>query len=459
MAEKNYNEMAVQILNALGGKDNITFVTHCVTRLRLNLKDKHVPDEAVIKNIPGVLGCTWSGEQFQVIIGQSVKDVYNAFCKAGGFEKPDTAAKSDTVVEKKKFSTDLLFDALSGCVTPVIPVLVGCGLIKIILLLCELTHILSADMPTHMILSFVGDAGFYFLPIFVGFTAANKFGATPLMGALMGAILIHPDFTSLVTEGTTLSFLGLPVMAGSYANMIFPSIISVYVMSKIQRFIGKHSPEAVRAVTEPLFTLLIMIPILLCVTGPVGLYIGNLVTASIMWLYDTLGFAGVAVLAGIFPFMILMGMHPCIGTYAVQSFSALGYDPVVLTANFCANLAMGASCLGVALKAKKAETKSIGFSFALSAILSGVTEPALFGMLTKVRSSMIAACIGAVAGGCVGGFFKVSAYAFPGSGGLLGLPCFVGQEGMNFIMAVVSVVVSMIVALIVSYFTYKEDAN
>ena len=456
MAKKDYSDLAAQILKAVGGKENVAFVTHCVTRLRMNLKDKAKLNEEQLNAIPGLLGHTWSGEQFQIIVGQTVADVYDAFCRLGGFAT-ESAPADDTPAAKKKFSFDALFDALSGCVTPVIPILVGCGLLKIIIMLCELTHILNADMPTHMVLSFVSDAGFYFLPVFVGFTAANKFGGGPLMGALIGAILIHPTFTALNGEGVALSFLGLPIMAGSYANMIFPSILSVFLMSKIQRFIGKHSPEVVRTITEPLFTLLIMIPITLCVTGPLGLYLGNIITASIMWLYSHLGFIGVAVLAALFPFMILMGMHPCAGAYALQSFSTLGYDPVVLIANFCANMAMGGACMGVALKAKKAETKSLGVSFAVSAVFSGVTEPALFGMLTKVRSAMLSACAGAVVGGCIAGLFKVSAYAFPGSGGLLGLPCFIGPAAINFTMAAVSVVVSMIAGFVISFVTYKED--
>ena len=455
MAKKDYQETVSRILEGIGGKDNVSFATHCVTRLRLNLRDRSLADEESIKNIPGVLGCQWSGEQFQVIIGQAVRDVYSEFCQQADLAAQ--AAVDENLDGKKKFSFAAVLDAFSGCVTPLIPILVGCGLIKIIVMVCEMTGILAAGMSTHTILTFVGDAGFYFLPVYAGFSAAQKFGGNPMLGALLGAILIHPTFVAALADGTPLSFLGLPVSSATYTSMIFPSIISVYAMSIIEKFVADHSPEMVRSITEPLITLLIMIPLMLCVTGPLGTFIGNAVTGVIGFVYDHLGFVGVSLLGAVFPFLVLGGMHMCAGMYALQSFMTIGYDPFVLIANFCANMAVGGACLAVALKSKNAERKSLGASFGVSALLAGVTEPAIFGMLTKIKAALISTMIGGAVGGAIAGIFKVGAYAFPGSAGFFGLPCFIGPTATNITMAAVSVAVSTVVSFAVCLLIYKED--
>lgn len=456
MAKKDFSEMSKKILENVGGKENISYLTHCVTRLRLNVRDKSLVNVEAVGSIPNVLGSTWSGEQYQIIIGQSVGDLYKVVCKDAGVEE-QALVDENLDTPKKKSGIDALFDAISGCITPVIPVLIGSGMIKVLILLLELIGVLEAGMPTHTVLTFVGDAGFYFLPIFIGYTAAKKFGGNALLGALMGAILIHPTFVACVADGTALSFLGLPIFASTYASMIFPSILSVFIMCKVERFIGKISPDSIRSVTEPLFTILIMVPIMLCVTGPVGVYIGNFVTAAIMWIYDTLGFVGVAILAGAWPILILTGMHTSTGTYLVQAFASLGYDPIVCAASFTANLSMGAACLGVAAKSKKANTKSTGISFAVTAILGGVTEPALFGMVSKNKKTLFSACLGGVVGGAIAGLFKVAAYAFPGAGGLPGIPCFIGPTATNIIVAIIAMVASMVVSCILSYITYQEE--
>ena len=244
---KKYEEIIKELLNLVGGKDNVSFFTHCVTRLRFNVKDRGLVKEDEINKLNGVLGCQWSGEQFQVIIGQAVEDVYHKICETTGLE--ENRVEKDKL--SKGFSIGAIFDTIAACLSPVIPVLVGTGMLKVVILLLQMSGLISMESSTYTVLSFVADAGFYFLPVFVGASSAKKFGGNIMLGMFIGAILIHPTFISLVAEDTSLSIFGLPIYEASYSSTVFPVIISVFVMSYIEKLIVKYSPETVRSITEP----------------------------------------------------------------------------------------------------------------------------------------------------------------------------------------------------------------
>lgn len=458
MAKKErYEDLANNVITLVGGKENIGFFTHCVTRLRFNLKDKSLAKVEEIEKIEGVVGCQWSGGQLQIIIGQAVGDAYNLICKKTGLDVQDAVNENLDNMEKKKFSFGAILEAIAGCVTPLIPVLIGAGMIKIVVLLGEMMNILVAGDPTHTVLSFVGDAGFYFLPVFIGATAARKFGANMGLGMLVGAMMIHPNFIAAVTEGTSLSVFGLPVYAATYTSTVFPAIMAVYIMSHIEKFIAKLSPDAIRSITEPLFTLLIMIPLTLCLIAPLGSILGVYFSQAIMWLYNMTGFFGVALLSAIFPFVIMTGMHTAFAPYLLQSLATLGYEPIIVTASVIASLNQGAACAAVALRAKTTQLKSTAVSCAVTAIVGGVTEPAMFGINLKLKKPMIGAMIGSFAGAAIAGLGKAYAYAFAGSGGLFAFPVYLTDDIMNLVWMVIGCVVGMIVTFIVTFIIYKDQ--
>lgn len=455
MAKKErYEDLANSVIDLVGGKDNITFFTHCVTRLRFNVKDKSAVKKEDIEKIQGVMGCQWSGNQLQIIIGQAVGDAYQLICKKTGLESQESV-NENLDGGKKKFSINAIFDGISGCITPLIPVLIGAGFIKIIILLGELSGLLTAGGATHTVLTFVGDAGFYFLPVFVGATAAKKFGANMGLGMLMGAIFIHPSFISAITEGTALTVYGIPVYATSYTSTIFPVLITVWVMAPIERFFAKHSPDAIRSITEPLFTLIVMLPLALCGLGPIGAFLGTYLSEGIIWLYNTTGFLGVAVLSAVLPWLVMTGMHSALAPYALNSFATIGYEPIVATANIISNINQGAACAAVAVKTKDENLKSTAASCAITAVVGGVTEPAMYGVNLRLKTPMYGAMIGSFIGAAVAGLGKAYAYAMTGSGGIFAFPVYISENVSNLIWMVAGVIVGFIVTFIATYILYK----
>lgn len=460
---ERYAELASKVVEYVGGKDNIVFFTHCVTRLRFNVKDKSLVKGSDIEKIRGVMGCQWVGDQYQIIIGQSVSDAYNLIVKETGLEGNGSVDEDMGDAHKKKFSTNAVFDAISGSITPIIPVFIGAGFIKIAVLLLTQFGLLTADNTTIQVLTFVGDAGFYFLPVFVGAFAAKKFGANMALGMMMGAIFIHPSFISAVTDGTALSVYGIPVYATTYSSSVVPALLTVWVMSYVEKFFAKHSPDSIRSITEPFFTLLVMLPLALCVLGPVGAFVGTYLSEAIMWLYNTTGFFGIAVLSAIFPWIVMTGMHTALAPYLVNAMATVGYDPIICTANFVANIDQGAACAAVAFKTKHDENlRSVASACAVTAIVGGVTEPGMFGVNLKLKTPMYGAMIGSFFGALVAGFGHAYLYSMIGSGGLFALPAYLGGDNPFASMAwmATGLVIGAIVTFIATYILYKpEDAE
>lgn len=461
MAKKErYEDLANNVITLVGGKENIGFFTHCVTRLRFNLKDKSLAKVEEIEKIEGVVGCQWSGGQLQIIIGQAVGDAYKLICEKAGLQQQDTINENlDKNTEKKKFSIGSVFDAIAGCITPLIPCLIGAGFLKIIVLLLEMCGIITADSSTYYVLSFVGDAGFYFLPVFVGATAAKKFGANMSLGMLVGAMFIHPNFVSAITEGTQLDIVGLPIFSTSYTSTIFPALLTVWIMAPIEKFFAKISPDSIRSITEPLLTMIVIIPLGLCILGPIGAFLGTYISEAIIWLYNTTGFLGVAVFASLCPLLVMTGMHSSLMPYMMNSFATLGWEPIVLTGMIISNLDQAAASAAVAVKSKKMNIKSMAGSCAITAFLGGVTEPAMYGVNLKYKTPLYGAMIGSFVGGCVAGIGKALAYTLTGSAGIFALPIYMPGGMSNVIWMAIGILAGMVATFIVTLFLYKDQES
>ncbi|MCI6379507.1 MAG: PTS transporter subunit EIIC [Faecalicoccus sp.] len=463
MAKKQkYEQLANQIIDLIGGKENVTFFTHCVTRLRFNLKDKSLVQKEAIENIEGVMGSQWQNDQYQIIIGQAVGDAYDLICTKTGLGGENTLDEEETST-KKKLSLSLVFgnilDGISGCLTPIIPALIGCGMIKVIVLCITTFSWLPTDSGTNQILTIVGDAGFYFLPILVGANAAKKFGANPSLGMVIGAILVYPTFVNGVTDGTAFDIFGIPVYGASYTSSIFPAILCVWIMSYIEKFFARISPDSLRSIVEPLCTLLVMIPLSFCLLAPAGAFLGNYVSAAVIWLYNTVGFLGVGVLAALMPFLIMTGMHSAFVPYLMQMFSTVGYEPIFFTSLVISNINQGISALAVGIKTKNKTVRSTSISCAITALSAGVTEPAMYGVNFKYKTPLYAAMIGSLCGGLFAGIMNVYIYAFAGASSFVALPCFIGgTSGLtNMILMCVAIAIGCIVTFIATLFLYKEN--
>lgn len=460
-----YQELTDKVVDLVGGKDNVTFFTHCVTRLRFNVKDQSKVQKDEIDKISGVLGSQWQNGQYQIIVGQAVGDVYKDVCAKYGFAKEKSVEENlDVKSETKggaKGVVDKVFDAFSGSLTPLIPALIGCGMIKVILILFDTFGWLGSDNTTYQLLTYVGDAGFYFLPILIGGFAAKKFGANPGLGMVIGGMLIYPSFVSGVSAGTNYTFFGIPVYGASYTSTVFPIILSCAVMAPVEKFFAKHSPEVLRSVLEPLCTLIIMIPLAYCLLGPAGAFLGQYLSAFVIWLYDSIGFIAVALFAAIMPFVIMTGMHAAFVPYLMQMLTVDPlYEPVFFPALVISNINQGIAALAVALKSKDKNIKSVGFSTAVTAVVAGVTEPAMYGINMKYKKPMYGAMIGSALGGLVAGLLHVYIYMFASASSIIALPCFIGgDKGVtNMILMLVAIAVGAVATFVATWILYKEEA-
>ena len=375
-------------------------------------------------------------------------------------EKPVDMEEEEKPGNKKKLTVggvvSSVLDAISGCLTPAIPLLIGCGMIKVILMILEAAGLVAAESTTYTLLSAVGDAGFYFLPVIVGANAAKKFGANTGLGMVIGAMLIYPTFVNGVSAGTVFTIFGLPVYGASYTSTIFPVILCVWVMAPIEKFFAKHSPDSLRSIIEPLCTLIVMVPLSFCLLAPAGAFLGTYVSEFMLWLYDAIGFIGVALLAALMPFIIMTGMHSAFVPYLLQMFSTVGTESIFYPALVISNIDQGAAALAVALKTKNKDVRSTSLSCAVTAMAAGVTEPAMYGVNLKYKTPMWGAMIGSAVGGLVAGLMKVSIYAFAGVSSFVALPLFMGETASNLIWMCIAVVIGIIVTFVMTLILYKE---
>lgn len=450
----NYKNVSQEILEKVGGRENVKNVSHCYTRLRFNLVNDSKADGQGIEAIDGVLNVMIASGQFQVVIGTEVDKVYEEFMKLMG-----ESHESVHEVKKKKTVKEMIngvLDIFIECFTPIIPVIAGCGMIKVLCAVLLNFGLLSDQSSTYQILSIIGDSVFYFLPLFVGYTAAKKMDADPFIGMVLGAILLHPNFIALGAEGDEYSsFLSIPVKLMSYSAQALPVILSVWLMKYVDKFTQKICPSLVKVFLRPMLTLLIVAPIMLIVIGPLGGILGDYFQGfcNVM---NSWGWVAVGLNAAIFPLLVLTGMHNALIPLMIQMFATQGFDAVLVPSGLIANIAEGGAAAAVALKSKNKNIKGTAMSACVSSLF-GVTEPALYGINLRFKKPFIAVLLGSLIAGCFAGLMGVTAYSFV-SPSIVSLPIFAG-EGSSFIWAIVSVVVSFVVTFIIAWVLGFDDVK
>ena len=337
----NNKQIAADVLEAVGGKSNVSFVTHCMTRLRFTLKDRTVPDTAAVKKLNGVLGAQESGGQFQVIIGQNVPKVYDELCILGGFSKQAAIDENlDGPKEKLTMASvgKNIMNYLAGSMTPMIPVLLAAGLFKTIGVVFGPTMlgVMAADSDLVRFMDMIYNAAFYFMPIYLGFNAAKQIGLTPILGAFLGGMLIEPTFSSLAAEGADFSIYGVfPCAPGAYAQTVLPILLTIPVAYAIERIMRKHMPDALQTVFVPFLTLGITLPISFCLLAPAGSWLGNGLAGAFEFLGTSGGvisILGGGILAAAWLPMVITGMHVALIGIAQVAFLQAGFDPFIFVA-------------------------------------------------------------------------------------------------------------------------------
>lgn len=449
----DYKGLAQEILKQVGGEENVSDLTHCATRLRFRLVDEKKANDTAVEALEGVPGLTKSGGQYQVVIGNDVPHVYAALVD----NLSDQSVRS---TEVKQGPLQTLLAVISGIFTPILPVITAAGMIKAVLSLLTVFGVVTADDVNYQILNFIGDAGFYFLPIFLGASAARQFKTNPQLGMLMGAILLHPTFTLMVTTakeaGKSLSFFSLPLTLASYSSTVIPVLLAVWFMSYVERFADKVSPKAVKFFLVPMVTTLITALVTLLVLGPIGAIVGNWLGDFFKWL-ENFGPWVVPTIVGIFsPFLVMTGTHYGLVSIGINNRMTIGYDTIAQPGMLASNVAQGGAALAIAVKTKDTNKKALASSAGLTAIF-GITEPALYGVTLQNK----AALIGSMVAGGVGGFFLgiLGARNFSGgSPGLLTIAAYIGEDTLKyFYTAIAGLIISVVVSFVVTFILYREE--
>jgi len=409
-------EIAIKILNYIGGDKNISNSTHCATRLRLNLFDDKKVNMKELEKIEGVIKVQNMSGQLQVVLGGKVTGVYAEFTSLLPDNK-DTVIESQN--EKKKFSFNTILETISGIFSPTLPVLIGCGMIMSVAAILKTFNIVPADSGFMILLNMTGDLIFYFLPFFLAVSAARKFKTNEYIALALAGALMHPTImngaTAVAKSGiTSLDFLGLPILFVNYKSTVVPIILSVWILSHVYRFVDKHIPEMFKMLFTPLIVLFIMVPLELIVVGPIGSYIGIYIANGVITLYTIGGFLGAFVLGALRPVLVMFGLHYAITPIMIQIMAQTGKG-IILPALLAGNLAQSGAAFAIAVLLKNKKEKSGAFSAAFTALL-GITEPAMYGYNLKYKKPFYAALVSAGVAAAYMGIFNAysSAAALPG---------------------------------------------
>ncbi|MET0954871.1 MAG: beta-glucoside-specific PTS transporter subunit IIABC [Cryobacterium sp.] len=449
-------ESAKAILEHVGGAGNISNLHHCSTRLRFSLADDSKADEAALKAVPGVIGVVKGASQTQVIVGSGVAEMYAAVEKLRGGNQAEAPA------EKRPFSWKRLggtiMDFVVAVFTPIIPAIAGAGIFKSLLVLASAMGWMDPASDNFKLLSAIPDAVFGFLPLLVAYTSAKKLNVNrPLALGLVG-VLVFPAFTALATQEGGVALFGLPVPVVAYNAQVFPAILAVLLLAVVERFFTKITWGPIRTFFVPLMCLIIVAPATIFLLGPLGYWLGTLLTGAMTGLYSSLGWVAIMLLAGVLPLIISVGMHKAFIPPTIATMASDGKDSFYLVASLAHNLSEAGSSLGVALRTKSPALRATAISGGVSALF-GITEPALYGVTLQNRRALIAVISGSMSAGAYLGLTHVSAFAVV-SPGLASISMFIDAANpWNLLNAVIGLAIAVAVSFTVSMLIWRDDAS
>lgn len=457
----NNKKIAADVLEAVGGKSNVSFATHCMTRLRFTLKDHTVPDPKAIKKLDGVLGAQESGGQFQIIIGQNVPKVYDELCILGGFSKR-AAIDENLDGPKEKLTPKTVgknaLNYLAGSMTPMIPVLLAAGLFKTIgvVLGPTMLGVMPADADLVRFMDMIYSAAFYFMPIYLGFNAAKQIGLTPILGAFLGGMLIEPSFAALASEGSTLNIYGIvPCAPGMYAQTVLPILLTIPVAYAIERVLRKRMPDALQTVFTPFLTLGFTLPVSLCLLAPIGSWLGNGLAEAFEFLGTSGGIVSIiggGILAAAWLPMVVTGMHIALAGIAQVAFLQAGFDPFVFVAIMVSLWPGFGSEIAAFLRLKLKSEKSACAGYLVAQLVGGVGEPFLYGMSFRYPKLFLCSMVGSFISGAVAIALGVTAYVAGLPSSVLSILTFVGGGTENLIFACIAATTGFAVSFAATWF-------
>ncbi|OTN77442.1 hypothetical protein A5886_002542 [Enterococcus sp. 8G7_MSG3316] len=444
-------EIVGQIITAVGGADNINNAWHCMTRLRFDLKDAQKVDYSALEKTPKVVGTKFQSNQLQVVIGTDVADYYGPLASKLGLDE-----KSQQTSTEKKGAISLFMDTVSGVFGPIVPAIAGAGMIKGLMAGLVALNVISNQTDTYLVIDMIASGVFTFLPFFVAASAARIFKTNQYLAIAIAATLQFPTMTNAVAEGSISAFrlFGvLPVPIFNYAGTVIPIIFAVLALSYIYRWVDKILPQVLRTVFTPTISLFLAGLVTLTIIGPISIHLGNLLADGVAGLFTISPVLAGIVVGAIRPIAIFTGLHHAMTPIALQNFANQGYD-MLMPMMFMANMAITGATAAIYFKVKTKEEKSIVLSSAVSGIL-GITEPALFGILSKYKKAFLAATIGSSIASAFISFFGVRIYGYILSS-IFSLPAYIGEY---FIFAILGIIIAIASSFAITYFLVPKQED
>lgn len=463
-----YEKLAKDIVNLIGGKENVISLTHCITRLRFKLKDDGKANDEAIKGLDGVITVMKSGGQYQVVMGNKVPDVYADVIKLIDL---DTQAVSDEDVKKGNI-LDQAIDIVSGIFQPILGIMAASGMLKGLNVLFSVLGLYSQDSGAYIVFNAIGDGLFMFLPLFLGYTSAKKFGLKPMIGLVIGAIMCYPgvqastlsnskEILTTLFSGTMFeskvytNFFGIPFIAMDYTGSVIPVIFVVYFASKCEKFFSRFVPDLVKFFFVPMLTLLVALPIGFLVIGPVTTFGSVIISTFVITIRNFSPLLAGAIVGFTWQILVIFGMHWGFIPVYINNIMTNGFDNVMMPF-FACTFATSGVVLAIFCKTKDKKLKELSLPNFISGIF-GVTEPAIYGITLPLKKPFIISCI---VGGIVGGFyghFNLREFMVGGVG-IFEFPAMIAPDKSmgNLIVAVTGAVLALVLGFIFTFFTYKD---
>jgi PTS system beta-glucosides-specific IIC component len=452
----SYEKLAKEIIQGVGGEKNVVSLIHCATRLRFTLKDNSKADKTALQKNDGVITVKESGGQLQVVIGNTVPEVYNAIGNVSGIlnESKSASKSSGSGNQGAKKGIGSIIDVISSIFAPLLGVMAGAGILKGLLLIASNFEWLQKTDTTYIILYAAADALFYFLPMLLAVTTARKFGGNTFTALTMAGALLYPSIIQLKADGVATHFFGIPVVMMSYSSTVIPIILSVIVMSQLEKVCNRFIHESVKNFLTPLISLVIMLPVTLIVFGPFGVYVGNAIADGLLAAFSFSPLIAGAILGASWQILVIFGVHWGLVPVFINNIAVFGKDGIKPAATASVFAQTGAA-FGVMLRTKNKKLKTLAGSATVTALF-GITEPAVYGVTLPLKRPFIAGVIGGAVGGAIIGQAGTQAFA-SGAPGLLTLPIFYGPGGQGFPGLIIGITASFLVSAILTYVMGFKD--
>lgn len=465
-----YQALAEDIVRAVGGPENISGLTHCITRLRFKLRDESRADDDAIKNMDGVVTLMKSGGQYQVVIGNHVADVYADVLPLAGLSADATPVDDEPAAPQKPL--DRFIDIISGIFQPILGIMAACGMIKGFNTLFVALGVYPDTCGGYLLLNAIGDGLFNFLPMFLGYTAAKKFGMKPMLGLVIGAIMCYPGIQNstleaagdplyTLFEGTMFAspvyadFFGIPFVSMDYTATVIPVIFVTYFASKCEKLFSRIVPDLVKFFFVPCLTLLVCIPVGMLLIGPVATFASKLIAEAVIAVRDFSPMVAGGIVGLTWQVLVIFGLHWGFIPVYINNIVTYGFDNVMMPF-FACTFATSGVVLAIWMRTRDRKLKEMCLPNFISGIF-GVTEPAIYGILLPLKKPMVISCIAGGIGGAFLGAFNFRKFSMGGMG-IFEFPAMVAPDGSldNLFVAFAGVGIAMVVAFAVTFVTFRD---